>query len=95
MPVLNQFLDKVIVQILNPIILLLSACAFVIFLWGVFEFVMHANDSAKRKTGREAILWGLVGLTVMFGAYGIMNTALGIFPGTGSYVNKTFVPTPQ
>jgi len=33
---LNEFLDKVVVQIVNPIILLLVASAFVVFLWGVF-----------------------------------------------------------
>lgn len=77
MPVLNSFLNNVVTQIINPIILLLSAGAFVVFVWGVFEFVLHAGDATKRKEGRQAILWGIVGLVVMFGAYGIINIALG------------------
>ncbi|MFZ2167349.1 MAG: hypothetical protein WAV50_00595 [Minisyncoccia bacterium] len=79
MPALNDFLSKVVVEILNPIILLLAASAFVVFLWGVFEFIAHAGDSAKRETGRSAILWGIVGLVIIFGAYGIINVALGTF----------------
>jgi hypothetical protein len=79
MVVLNQFLSKVVVQIINPIILLLSAVAFVIFLWGVFEFVMRAGDATKRAEGQRAILWGLVGFVIIFGAYGIINLALGTF----------------
>lgn len=79
MPVLNAFLGKVVVQIINPIILLLAATAFVVFLWGAFEFVMHAGDATKRKEGKSAILWGLVGLVIIFGAYGIINLALGTF----------------
>jgi len=79
MSVLNQFLDKVVVQIINPIILLLTAVAFVVFLWGVFEFVLRAGDATKREEGKKAILWGLVGFVVMFGAYGILNLALGTF----------------
>ena len=79
MSVLNQFLTKVTTQIINPIILLLSAGALVVFLWGAFEFVLHAGDAAKRKTGREAIFWGLIGLVIIFGAYGIINIALGTF----------------
>lgn len=75
----NQFLGKVIVQIINPIILLLAACAFVLFLWGVFEFIAHAGDETKRAEGKQAILWGLVGLVIIFGAYGIINIALGTF----------------
>ena len=76
---LNLFLDKVVVQIVNPIILLLAALAFVVFLWGVFEFIAHAGDEAKRSEGKQAILWGLIGLVIIFGAYGIINLALDTF----------------
>jgi len=79
MRVLNEFLDKVVVQIINPIILLLSAAAFVLFIWGVFEFVVHAGEETKREEGRRAIMWGLIGLVIIFGAYGIINVALGTF----------------
>lgn len=79
MNVLNSFLSKVVVEIVNPIILLLSACAFIVFLWGVYEFVAHAGDETKRSQGRQAILWGLVGLVIIFGAYGIINLAARTF----------------
>lgn len=79
MPVLNDFLAKIVVQIVNPIILLLAASAFVVFVWGVFEFVAHAGDETKRTEGRQAILWGIVGLVIIFGVYGIINLALGTF----------------
>jgi hypothetical protein len=78
MSVLNSFLSKIIEQIINPIILLLAASAFVVFLWGVFEFIRPANAD-KREEGREAIFWGLIGLTIIFGAYGVINIALGTF----------------
>jgi hypothetical protein len=73
---LNAFLGKVVVQIINPIILLLAASAFIVFLWGVYEFVANAGDETKRKDGRRAIMWGLIGLVIIFGAYGIINLAL-------------------
>ncbi len=76
---LYEFLSKIVVEIVNPIILLLSAAAFVLFLWGVFEFVRDAGDQKARETGRQAILWGLVGLVIIFGAYGILNVVLGTF----------------
>lgn len=79
MSVLNSFLAKVVTQIVNPIILLLVAVAFVAFLWGVFEFVAHAGDETKRMEGKNAIFWGIVGLVIIFGAYGIINVALGTF----------------
>ena len=76
---LNEFLDNVVIQIINPIILLLAASAFVVFLWGVYEFIKGAGEESKREEGRRAILWGLVGLVIIFGAYGIINIALGTF----------------
>ena len=78
--VVNKFLGKVVVQIINPIILLLAASAFVVFLWGVFEFIAHAGDEGKRAEGKSAIFWGLIGLVIIFGAYGIINVALSPFP---------------
>ena len=79
MSVLNEFLGKVVVEIINPIILLLSAAAFVLFIWGVFEFVAYAGDETKRTEGKRAFRWGLIGLVIIFGAYGIINVALGTF----------------
>jgi hypothetical protein len=79
MEALNTFLAKVVVQIVNPLILLLAASAFVVFLWGVFEFILHAGDEGKRAEGKSAIFWGLIGLVIIFGAYGIINIALGTF----------------
>src|SRR5580698_9703470 len=78
-PAFSTFLNAVVVQIVNPLILLLVAVAFIVFLWGVFEFIAHAGDEAKRSEGQQAILWGLVGLVIMFGAYGIINIAATTF----------------
>ncbi|MCX6787464.1 MAG: hypothetical protein NTY93_03020 [Candidatus Kaiserbacteria bacterium] len=79
MVILNSFLTRVIEQIINPLILLLATGAFVVFLWGVFEFIVKAGDATKREEGRKAILWGLIGLVIIFGAYGIINVVLGTF----------------
>ena len=62
MVALNQFLDKVVAQIINPIILLLAAAAFVLFIWGVFEFIIHAEDEGKRAEGKQAISGVLLAL---------------------------------
>lgn len=76
---LNAFLGRVVTQIINPLILLLAAGAFVVFLWGVFEFIRDAGDETRREEGRRAIFWGLIGLVIIFGAYGIINIALSTF----------------
>src|SRR3989338_1197499 len=45
----------------------------------LFQFVVHGGDEAKRKEGRSAIFWGIIGLVIIFGAYGVINVALGTF----------------
>ncbi|PIR83327.1 hypothetical protein COU19_01180 [Candidatus Kaiserbacteria bacterium CG10_big_fil_rev_8_21_14_0_10_56_12] len=79
MSVLNDFLAKVVVQIINPLILLLTAGAFAVFVWGAFRLVLNAGDAAKREEGRSAIVWGIVGFVIIFGVYGILNFALHTF----------------
>jgi hypothetical protein len=73
---LDQFLSKVVDQIINPIILLLAGAAFVVFIWGVFQFVRNAADETERNKGKSAIMWGIIGLVIIFGVYGLINIAL-------------------
>ena len=79
MRILEEFLGKVVQEIVNPIILLLSGLAFVYFLWGIFQFVKNAGEEKSRTEGRKAIAYGLIGLVVIFGAYGIINVAADMF----------------
>lgn len=75
----HSFITAVAKQIVNPIIILLAIGAVIIFLWGVAQFVMNAGDSAGREEGRRHILWGLIGLVIIFGAVGLLNIALSTF----------------
>ena len=76
---LEIFLGGVVREIINPIMLLLSAGAFVVFLWGVMKFIMNAGDETARSEGKKTIMWGLVGLVIIFGAYGLINVAAATF----------------
>ena len=76
---LNSFLAKVVTQIINPLILLIAAAAFVVLVWGIFEFVRHAGEETKRAEGKSAIFWGLIGLVIIFGVFTILNIALDTF----------------
>lgn len=68
----QQFITKIEAQILVPIITLLSLAAFVIFVWGVVQFMANSEDEEKRKTGQQHMLWGIIGLVIMFGANAII-----------------------
>ena len=70
---LDELINKLSEHIVNPIILLLLSLAFLVFIWGVFRYVAKGDDAAKRKEGGLAIIFGIIGMFIMFSAFGIMN----------------------
>ncbi len=77
--VAQSFLDRLNEAILFPLITLLLTVALVVFLWGGFQFVMGAGDPGARETGRQHLLWGIIGMLVMLSAYTILWIAAGTF----------------
>jgi len=69
---LNTFIEKVSTEIVMPLITLLAAIAFAVFVWGVVQMIIAAGDEEKRDTGKRHILWGIIGLVILFGASGIV-----------------------
>ncbi len=70
-------INRILENIVNPLITLMMAVAIIFFLWGVFEFVRNADSSEERKKGGTHILFGIIGLFIMITAYGILNLILG------------------
>ncbi len=60
---------------------LLMAGAVVIFFMGIVQYIwgLRSGSPGKAKTGSNFMLWGLLGLFVMFSVYGIVKLAQGIF----------------
>ena len=69
----QEFLNKVQDAILTPIITLLSLGAFLIFIWGIVEFIAGSDNEEKRKAGQQHMVWGLIGLVIIFGANAIVS----------------------
>ena len=70
-----------IIGIINTIIPILTTLALVIFLWSGVRYIMTAQETKGKGPEREALLWGLVALFVLFSVWGILgilqNTLLG------------------
>ncbi len=67
------FVGKLDRYIFNPLIILMFAAALVYFLYGVFEFLMNSTSAEGREKGQSHMLWGLLGMVIMFGAFAILN----------------------
>ncbi len=76
---ITTFLKKVDQFILNPIILLLFAVSTVYFIYGVVKYLSLDPSDSKRGEARDAIIWGLVGMLIMFSVYGLIGFVLTTF----------------
>ena len=59
-------------QLLNSIVPVLIALGVVYFVWGVISYVVSNDEEAKQK-GRNRIIYGVIGLAVIIGLWGLVN----------------------
>jgi Na+/H+ antiporter NhaD/arsenite permease-like protein len=81
------FLRNVDDLILNPLILLAFAIATLYFFYGIVKFLQLDAADKSREDAKAAILWGMVGMLVMFCVYGLIHFVLvsfGVSPGEPS-----------
>lgn len=90
---ITSLLNNINAFVLNPIILLLFVLAFLYFLWGIVKLIAGAGSEEAREIGKKNIVWGLVGMFIMFGVYGIVQIILntfGITPPPDPYIPELY-----
>ncbi len=85
---IQKLVFKINENIVNPAIVTLFAVAFVLFVWGIVEYLRKANDATAREVGRRHMLWALVGFVIMLGIYGIINLLITTFNIKGPVINQ-------
>ena len=68
-----KLIDSIQFLVINPLIGLLFALAFLMFLWGLAQFIINSDNEEGRTTGKTHMIWGIVGMFIMVGAYAIIN----------------------
>jgi len=56
----------------NFIITTLVALALLYFFWGIALFILNAANEEARTTGRQKMIWGIIGLFVIISIWGIL-----------------------
>jgi len=79
MNALSQFIANVVNLIINPLIGLLFALALAFFVWGAAQLVLNSGSDEGRKKGKDALLWGLIGLFIMSAVFGILRVVVATF----------------
>jgi uncharacterized membrane protein YjfL (UPF0719 family) len=65
--------SRFVTYIINPAILLVIAAGFFLFVWGLVQFLLHLDEGTQREESLKHMLWGIVGMVVMFSVYGIVQ----------------------
>ncbi|MEI7709113.1 MAG: hypothetical protein WCI76_00155 [bacterium] len=79
-----------ICNINTAIIPLIFVLAFLMFVWGVVKFTLNSSEEIKKEEGRQFMLWGVVGLTVMVCVWGLVGILANTF-----HVNVRVIPQVQ
>jgi large-conductance mechanosensitive channel len=72
----NSLLQKIVDNVVSPIIYLLASLAIAYFVWGMVVFIQNADNQEERKKGYDHMIWGIIGLFIMVSAKGIINIIL-------------------
>ncbi len=53
---------------------LIFAVAFLVFIWGVFNyFILGGSNEEKRNEGKSFVMYGVIGFVVMMTVWGLVN----------------------
>ncbi len=76
---INDVSDKFI-NLGNTFLQLLIAFAFIWIVFNVVRYLIVGADSEdKRKTAKQAIVWGVIGLAIILSIWGIVNVVIKTF----------------
>jgi len=78
-PKFNNLVDYVVCIINLSVIPLIFSLAFMLFVYGVVQYVLNDTDGAKRQQGKQFMIWGIIALTVMVSVWGLVKLLGGSF----------------
>jgi len=86
-PTLKILLNYIACLLSKFIVPLIFSLAIVLFIWGIVQYVINTDDEAKKKKGKQFMIWGIIGLTIMSSVWGLVRVL-----GKTFGVDTTFIP---
>ena len=69
---MDTLITKFGIYIVNPILLVLFAAGFFMFMWGLFQFMLNMNRGEDTGDGKQHMIYGTIGMVIMVSVYGII-----------------------
>lgn len=77
-----EIVNGPVVRFGDAVVGLIYTFAFLFFLIGMLRFFYSQSDEDRAK-GKQHMVWGIVGLVVLFSVWGLVRLLLSILPGAG------------
>lgn len=73
--------------LINPLIIFLFALAAVYFIYGLVNYLLNPDNEEVRKSGKNHMLWGIIGMFIMVSVFGIMSLIINTLGVTNVKIN--------
>ena len=70
---ISDFIDKVKLAIVNPLLVLIFAASAVVFVWGAVKYILGSDSEEARMTGSKHMLYGIIGMFIIVAVGGIIS----------------------
>ena len=84
-----------LISFINPLAEILAMVAVLVFFWGIVQYIYSAGGEGHEK-GRQLIVWGVIGLFVLFSVWSLASIVVQTFFGSsaGGSVGGSVIGTP-
>lgn len=84
---LGGLINAIIYFINTVLVPLVLALAFLMFVWGVFNyFIAGGASEEKRQEGQKFVLWSVIAFAVIFSVWGLVALLMNSFGFGGEYM---------
>jgi len=74
-------LPQIIGKIIKGLLTLSGAASLLIFTWGGLQMIISQGDSTKYESGKNTLVWAVIGLVVIFTSYALLATIIATLAG--------------
>ncbi len=75
-----HFVDYIVFLLNFMVVPFIFGLALLSFLWGIVNYYfLSTDDAAKQQNAHSFMLWGIIGMVLLFSVWGIVNLALYTF----------------
>lgn len=67
-----ELVNRFVEYIIDPAILIVFTAGFLLFVWGIIEFLWELKQGGGHEKGVSHMIWGMIGMLIMVSVYGII-----------------------